>query len=85
MKNSLARFTMRNMHITTQVKRMHSSRMRAVRSSGRPRGGVSATGGCLLPGKSAPGGCLLWGSGVVFQHALRQTPPRVDRHMPVKS
>ena len=50
--------------------------------------GVSATGGV-----SAPGGCLLWGvcsqgvsvpigsapGGVVSQHALRQTPPPVNR------
>ena len=54
--------------------RMHSSRMRSVRSSDHILGGgvsapggvysrgVSAPGGCLLPvGVSAPGGCLLPG------------------------
>ena len=44
--------------------KMHSSRMRTVRSSGRiSRGGVSAPGGCLLPGGvCSQGGCLLpWG------------------------
>ena len=46
--------------------------------------------GCLLRGVSAPGGCLLQGGYllgggvcswvvVVFQHALRQTPPPVNR------
>ena len=70
--------------------RMHSSRMRTVRSSGRILGrgggggvcsggsaprGVSAPSGCLCSGGvSALGGCLLLG-GVVSQHALRQTPP----------
>ena len=64
--------------------RMHSSRMRPVRSSDRISGGgvcsggvcsreVSTPGGCLL-GSVCPGGCLLRG-GVVSQHALRQTPP----------
>ena len=75
---------------------MHSSRMRTVRSSGRILGGVcsqgvSAVGGCLLPGGcllqggllpggvcsgvSAPRGGCLLLGGVVSQHALRQTPP----------
>ena len=54
--------------------RMHSSRMRPVRSSDRISGeGVSAPGESA-PGGSALGGCLLQG-GVVSQHALRQTPP----------
>ena len=55
--------------------RMHSSRMRTGHSltvcwSLLPGGGVSAPGGCLLPGAggllqgvSAPGGCLLLGGG----------------------
>ena len=63
---------------------MHSSRMRAVRNSSHlPGRGVSAPGG--VP---APGGCLVWGlgggggllpGGVVSQHALRQTPPPLNR------
>ena len=40
-------------------------------------GGVCSRG-CLLLGVSAPGGCLLLG-GVVSQHALRKTPPPVNR------
>ena len=39
-------------------------------------GGVSALGGSLLLGVSASRGCLLPG---IFQHALRQTRPPVNR------
>ena len=53
-------------------------------------GGVCSQGVCLLWGVSAPGGVsalggicswggLLRGEGVVSQHALRQTPPTVNR------
>ena len=48
--------------------RMHSSRMRTVRTSGRlSQRGVSA------PGQG--GECVCSQGGVVSQHALRQTPP----------
>ena len=47
-----------------------------------PYAAVCLWGGCLLlgvaPGGSALGGCLLQRDGV-SQHALRQTPPPVDR------
>ena len=86
-----------NLEITFKT-RLHSSRMRTARAlTVSPSmlcagGGVSAPGGCLLPGGvcsqgvsarrvcvSAPGGCLLPG-GCVSQHALRQTPsPPVNR------
>ena len=47
-------------------------------------GWMSAPGGCVCSwGVSAPGGSLLWGGvcsgGCVSQHALRQTPPPVNR------
>ena len=46
-------------HDTT---RMHSSRMRTVRSSGRISGGVPGPGGVYLVRGGVPGrGCLLWG------------------------
>ena len=41
--------------------------------------GVSAPGGCLLRACLLLGGCLLPRGGVVSQHALRQTPPPVNR------
>ena len=54
-------------------------------------GGVCSGGGVCSRG-SAPRGCLLLGGclflgGVVSQHALRQTPPPVNRitHIPVKT
>ena len=71
--------------------RMHSSGMRTVRNSSRLLGGGGACSGrCLLWGVPAPrvGECLLWwGSapGGVSQHALRQTPPPVDRQTGVKT
>ena len=109
LKTRISRDVGKIMNVNIYLTRMHSSRMRTVRSSCRllyRRGvkkcqkmpkkakkakkkeklfwGVSAQGGCLLPGVgcllpggvSAPrAGCLLWG--VVSQHALRQThPPR---------
>ena len=54
-----------------------------------PRGrcllrGVSTPGGSVCSGGACSGGCLLWG-GMVSQHALRQTSPRVDRNRPVKT
>ena len=63
---------------------------RGVCSRGCLPPGVSASGGCLLPGVCVClwgglllGGCLLLGGvhswGVVSQHALRQTPPPVNR------
>ena len=64
-------------------------------SGGALSGGCLVLEGCLLPRGAwsqggawsrvgASGGCLLWGvpapgGGVVSQHALRQTPPPVDR------
>ena len=59
-----------------QSRRMHSSRMRTVRSSTRLLGGgVSARGGVCLGGV-----CLgVSARGGVSQHALGQTPPPVDR------
>ena len=54
-------------------------------------GGCLLQGGCLLRGVSAPEGCLLpWGvcsrGMVVFQHALRQTPPLwTESQTPVKT
>ena len=47
-----------------------------------PGPGGSAPGGWLEGG----GGCLLWGVSALggSQHALRQTPPTVDRHTLVK-
>ena len=52
-----------------------------------PSGGMPPSGGCFLPGGGwYPRGVLLsggdasfLGEGVVSQHALRQTPPPVDR------
>ena len=41
--------------------------------------GVSTLGGCLLPGGVCSGGVCSRGRGVVSQHALRQTPPAVNR------
>ena len=57
---------------------MHSSRMRTGHSltvcwSLLPGGGVHASRGAMLPGGVCASG------GVVSQHALRQTPPPVDR------
>ena len=53
--------------------------------------GVSAPGGCLLPGRgvsalgvSALGRLCLLRGGCVSHHALRQTPP-VNRQTPVKT
>ena len=46
-------------------------------------GGVSGPGGVSAPGgRSGMGGS--WSQGGISQHALRQTPPPVDRHTPVK-
>ena len=68
---------------------MHSSRMRTVSAAvavfpggegGVCSRGVSALGGVCSQEVSAPGG----GGSVVSQHALRQTPPRADRHTPCK-
>ena len=42
------------------------------------RGGGLLRGGCLVPGRSGPRG------GGISPHALRQTPPPVDRQTPVK-
>ena len=41
--------------------------------------GVVCSRGCLLQGGVCSGGCLFLGLGVVSQHALRQTPPPVNR------
>ena len=56
------------------IRSMHSSRMRTARLlpvSPSMQRGVSAPGGCLLLGGVCYGG--------VSQHALRQTPPTVNR------
>ena len=68
--------------------RMHSSGMRTGRSlticwSLLPRGCL-LPGGCLLWGGVCSRGCLLCGvsapmGGVISQHALRQTPPPINR------
>ena len=54
--------------------RKHSSRMRTALSSDRRGGGVPARGlrGCTCPAGSTCRGCA-------SQHALRQTPPLVNR------
>ena len=77
--------------LTQLLTRMHSSRMRTVRSSSRLLGGVSAPRGCcLLPGGVRSqggllwgglllGGCLLGGAGVCLSAYWDTTPP-VDRH-----
>ena len=44
-------------------------------------GGGSPSGGVLHPGGGSPSR----GGGMASQHALRQTPPPVDRHTPVKT
>ena len=77
---------------TTIITSTHSSRMRTTRllpvSSNMhcSLGEALLPGGCLLPGGVYSGGvCLLLGGGLLlaaggaFQHALRQTPPLVNR------
>ena len=82
--------------------RMHSSRMRTGRSltvccsllpggSAPRRGGLSAGGGCLLPGGAWSGGCLLggwclvWRGGYPSMHWGRHPSSPVDRHTLVKT
>ena len=74
-------------YIFSQITRMHSSRMRTVRCSGRLLGGVCLggvcpRGFCLLPGGVSsqedvcPGGCLpsVWG-------VYTSSPLWTDRHL----
>ena len=48
-------------------------------------GGVCSQGGSAPGGVSAHKGVSGPGGGGISQHALRQTTPPVDRHMPVKT
>ena len=65
--------------------RMHSSRMRTVRSSERISRGVSAPWGVSALGGVCPGGCLLGGGIPACTEADTPTLAPVDRQTPVKT
>ena len=60
---------------------MRTARALTVSASILYVGGCAWSGGGWGRGSMAPGGCMVWGDRVVVvsQHALRHTPPPVNR------